>query len=113
MSAAGEQPQTLRRFVEQFSLRQDAAAHGDDGIGGEDVGAFEFVVDADHGERRFRLRAREAHRAGARQLAAFRRFVDVGGAQRVGIDAGLVDQREPARRAGSQHEFWTADHLNR
>jgi hypothetical protein len=113
MIAAGEQPQALRRLIEQFRLRQDAAADGDDGVGGEDVGAFELLIDAHHGERGVGLGAREPRRAGARQLAALRRLVDVGGTQRVGLDAGLIDQRQPARRAGSKHEFWTADHLNR
>ena len=32
MVAAGEQPQTLRRLVEQFRLRQDTAADGDDSV---------------------------------------------------------------------------------
>ena len=110
MIAAGEQPQALRRFVEQLRLRQDAPADGDHGVGGEDVGAFELFVDAHHVERRFGLVAREPRGAGARQFAALRRLVDIGRPQRIGLDAGLVDQREPARRAGSEHEFRTADH---
>ena len=36
MIAAGQKPQALRRFVEQFRLRQDAAADRDHGVGGED-----------------------------------------------------------------------------
>ncbi len=111
--AAGEQPQALRRLVEQLRLRQDAPADRDHGVGGEDVGAFELVVEPHHGERGFGLAARQPRGAGARQFAALRRLVDVGGAQRVGLDAGLIDQREPARRAGGEHEFWAADHLNR
>ncbi len=113
MIAAGEKPQALRRFVEQFGLRQDAAADRNDGVGGENVGAFQFVIDAHHGKRGFRLLAGEPRGAGARQFAPLRRFVDVGGTQRVRLDANLVDQREPARRAGSEHEFLAADHLNR
>ena len=108
--AAGQQPQALRRFVEQLRLRQDAPADRDHGVGGEDVGAFELLVDAHHVERRLRLGAREPGGAGARQLAALRRLVDVGRPQRIGLDAGLVDQRQPARRAGSEHEFRSADH---
>ena len=38
----------------------------------------------------------------------FGRLVDVGRAQRVGLDAGLVEQAEPARRTGSENEFGTA-----
>ena len=63
-----------------------------------------------HLERRFGLGAGEPRGAGARQFASLRRLVDVGRAQRIGLDAGLVDQREPARRAGSEHEFRAADH---
>ena len=103
--AAGQKPQALRRFVEQFRLRQDAAADRDDGIGGEDEGAFELLVEPHHGERGFGLAAGEPRGAGARQFAPLRRLVDVGRAQRVGLDAGLVDEREPARRAGGEHEF--------
>ena len=92
------------------TFSQDAPADRDHGVGGEDVGAFEFLVDAHHGERRVGLGAREPGGAGARQLALLRRLVDVGGFERVGLDAGLIDQREPARRAGGEHEFRTADH---
>ncbi len=63
-------------------------------------------------ERRLGLAARQAVGAGARQLAAFGRLVDVGRAQRVGLDAGLVDEREAPRRAGGEHEFRTADHAD-
>ena len=110
MVAAGQEPQALRRLVEQLGLGQDAAADRDHGVGGEDEGAFELFVGAHHCERHFRLLAREPRGAGARQFAALRRLVDVGRTQRVGLDAGLVDKREPARRAGGEHEFRPADH---
>ena len=113
MVAAGQQPQALRRLVEQLRLRQDAAADRHDGVGGENEGALQLFVEPQHGERRFGLAAREPRRAGARQFSALRRLVDVGRTQRVGLDAGLVDQRQPARRAGGENEFWPADHLNR
>jgi len=71
MIAPGEKPQALRRFVEQFRLRQDAAADGDNRIGGDDVGAFELLVDAHHGERSLGLQARQPRRASTRQLARF------------------------------------------
>jgi hypothetical protein len=68
----------LRRFVEQLRLGQNTPADGDHGVGGEDVGAFELLVDAHHVERCFRLVAGEPRGAGARQLAALRRLVDIG-----------------------------------
>src|SRR5207342_523493 len=37
-------------------------------------------------------------------------LIDVGGTQRVGLDAGLVEQAETARRTGSKNEFGTAKH---
>jgi len=86
---------------------------GDHRVGGQDVGTLQLLVDAHLCQCGLGFGARKPHRAGARQLAAFRRFVDVGGAQRVGFDAGLVDQRQPARRTRSQDEFWAADHLSR
>jgi hypothetical protein len=44
------------------------------------------------------------------EFAALRRLIDIGGAQRVGLDAGLVEQAEPSRRTGSENEFGTAKH---
>jgi hypothetical protein len=85
----------------------------DHGIGCEDVGALELVVDAHHAERGVGLVARQPRGVSAGQLAALGRFVDVGGAECVGFDADLINEREPARRAGSEHQFRAADHLNR
>ena len=113
MITAGEQPQALRRLVEQFRFRQNAPADGDRRVSGKDVGAFEFVIDAHHAERGFRLGTCEPRGIGARQLAAFWGLVDVGGPQCVGFDPDLINEREPAWRAGSENQFWTADHLNR
>ncbi len=113
MIAAGQKAQALRRLVEQFRLGQNTAADGDHGIGSENEGAFELFVEPHHRERGLGLVAREPGGAGPRQFAPFRGFVDVRRAQRVRLDAGLVDKREPARRTGSEHKFWAANHLNR
>src|ERR1039457_1358991 len=48
---------------------------------------------------------------GARNLAGVRAFVDIRRLDRVRLDAGLIDQREPSRRTGSEHEFGPADHM--
>ena len=56
------------------------------------------------------LLAREPRGAGAGQFAAFRCLVEVGRTQRIGLDAGLVNKREPARRAGRENEFRPPDH---
>ena len=110
MIAPGQQPQALRGLVEQIGLGQDAAADRDHGVGGEDEGAAQFVVELHGFERRLGLGARQPIGAGARQLAPLRGLVDIGRAQRVGLDAGLVEQAEPSRRTGSENEFGTANH---
>jgi len=84
MIAARQQPQALRGFIHQIGLGQDAAADRDHGIGREDEGAAQFVVELDGFERRVGLGAGEAVGAGARQLAPLRRLVDIGRAQRSG-----------------------------
>ncbi len=84
-------------------MRRPTADHG---IGGEDIGAAQFLVRAAQLERRFRLGAREAVGAGARQFALEGRLVDIGGPQRIGLDAGLVEQAQPARRTGSEARVW-------
>src|ERR1700704_1419212 len=61
-------------------------------------------------ERGFGFGARQAVGAGARQFAPPRGLVDVGGTQRIGLDAGLVEQGKPSRRTGGKNEFGTAKH---
>ena len=106
--AARQQPQALRGLVDQVGLGQDAAADRDHGVGGEDEGAAQFVVELHRFERGVGLGAGQPVGAGARQLAPPRGLVDVGRAQRIGLDAGLVEQRQPARRTGGENEFGTA-----
>ena len=99
MVAARQQSQTLRRLVEQFGLRQNAAADRHHGIGGKDVGAAQFVVELDVIERHLGLGLGQPVGIGARDLAALGRLVDIRGLERIRFDAGLIDQGEPARRA--------------
>ncbi len=113
MIAARQKPQALRRLVEQFRLRQNATAYGHHRVGGEDERAFQFFVEPQHRQRGFGFAARQPGRAGARQFSAFRRFINVGWTQRVGLDPGLVDERKPARRTGGENKFGAADHLKR
>src|SRR5947207_14207340 len=56
------------------------------------------------------LGAGQAIGAGARQLAPLRGLVDIGRPQRIGLDAGLVEQAEPSRRTGSKNDFGAAKH---
>ena len=110
--AARQQPQALRGLVDQIGFGQDAPADRDHGVGGEDEGAAQFVIELHRFQRGIGLGARQPVGAGARQLAPPRRLVDVGRAQRVGLDAGLVEQRQAPRRAGSKYEFGTAEHAD-
>ena len=110
MVAARQQPQALRRLVHQIRLGQDAAADRHHRVGGEDEGAAQLVVELHRFQRRVGLGAGEAIGAGARQLAPPWRLVDVGRPQRVGLDAGLVEQRQAPRRAGGKYEFGAAKH---
>src|SRR5205085_3193887 len=68
-----------------------------------------FVVELDGGERRLRLAPRQAVGASARQFASFRRLVEIGRPERVRLDADLIDEGQPPRRAGSEHELGTSD----
>src|SRR5262245_55626869 len=45
MIAAREQPQALRSLIHQIGLRQDATAHRHHGVGGEDEGAAQLIVE--------------------------------------------------------------------
>src|SRR4029077_15944789 len=57
-----------------------------------------------------RLLARQAIGERARQLALDRDFVHFSWLQRIRLDAGLIEQRQPARRAGCENELGAADH---
>ena len=95
--AARQQPQALRGLVDQIGLRQDAAADRDHGVGGENEGAAQFVVELHRFERGIGLGAGQPVGAGARQLAPLRGLVDIGRTQRIGLDAGLIEQADSRR----------------
>ena len=99
-----------RGFIHQIGLRENAAADRDHRIGREDEGAAQLVVELHGFQRRIGLGAGETIGAGARQLAPLRGLIDIGRTQRVGLDAGLVEQAEPSRRTGSENDFGTAKH---
>ena len=90
--AAREQAEALGGLFHGLGLGQDAAADGDDGVGGEhqrvagDAGGARLVLGGDG------LLVGEALRELARQLALFGRLVDMGRHQMLGLDADLVEQ---------------------
>jgi len=87
----------LRGFVDQIGLGQDAAADRNDRVSSENEGAAQFIIELHRFERGIGLGTGEAIGAGARQLAAFGGLIDIGRAQRIGLDAGLVEQAETSR----------------
>jgi hypothetical protein len=111
MITAGQQTQALGGFINQLGLGQNAPADRNHSIGSEDISALQFFVGTHEIKRDLGLRAREPIGTSARQFASLRRFIDIGRAQRVGLDAGLTDERDPARRARSEDELGTADHF--
>jgi hypothetical protein len=110
MRAAREETETGRRLIEHFRLRQDAATDGHHRIGREHIGVLDLVAAAHTLDRGFRLLAGEAHGERAGKLAAFRGLVDLDRLQRVRLEPGLIEESEPARGAGSEHQFRPADH---
>jgi len=52
--------------------------------------------------------ARASRLAQARGNSPASGLVDIGRTQRIGLDAGLVEQGEASRRTGGEYEFGTA-----
>jgi len=109
--APGEETQALRRLVEQFCLGKNAPTDRDNGIGGQNKGTTQLVVQIHISERRRGLGMGKPRGVGARNLAAMRRLIEVRRLQRIGFDPSLIDQSKPSRRAGRKDEFWATDHL--
>ena len=105
MIAARQQAQALRGFVDQIGLRQDAASNRDHRVGSKDERPPQLIVELHRFERGVGLGAGKPVGAGARQLAPFGGFIDIGGTESIGLDAGLIKQTETARRTGSKNEF--------
>ena len=106
MVATRQQPQALRGLVDQVGLRQDAAADRDHGVGGENERAAQLVVELDRLERGIGFGARQPVGAGARQFAPLRRLIDVGGTQRIGLDAGLIEQGSAVAANRKRERVW-------
>ena len=104
MRAPREKPQASGGLIRDFAFGQHAAPHADDRVGGDDEAAPEPGALQRHsgGDRRF-FRG-EALRKRARRLAAARRFVDVGGNHRIGVEAHLREQGKTPWRGGRQHQ---------
>jgi len=111
--AAGEQPQTLRGLVEKLGLGQDPAPDGYNGIRGENIGTAELLVLAHKVERGVGF-ARASRLAQARGSSPrFGVSSTSVGRSASGSMAGLIDEREPAGRAGREHELRSSNHFLR
>ena len=112
MIATRKQAQALRRLVEQLCLGKNTPANRDHRIGGQNIGAAQFVIQVHIFQSRRGLGVGEPGGVGARNLAATRGLIEIRGLERVRLDSGLIDQGKSARRTGSEHEFGTTDHLS-
>ena len=98
MAAARQQGEAGPRGGLVLGLRQDAAAAGDDGVGGENE---RVRMTRPHGAR---LCFREAHDMIGRQFAGARRLVDIGRLDMIRDNADLAQQFEAARRGRGEHQ---------
>jgi len=100
----------LRRLVQQLGLGQDAAADRHHGIGGQDVGALELLVDAYQRKRGppSRAPAGLAQARGSSPRCGVS-SMSVGRSESGSIPAWF-DQLHAAGRTGCEHELRTSDH---
>jgi hypothetical protein len=81
-------PESMRRHAAASSsmsaLGMTRRPTGHDRVGGDDVGAAQFLVDPDAGKRHLRLLARQPVGERARQLALHRNLVDSAGCSESG-----------------------------
>jgi hypothetical protein len=99
--AAPQALQCLGRPVALLRLAENAPPHGDRGVGGKNEGLGIVGLGAHQELGGFSLGAGEPLHQMTRHLSARRRLVDGGGPERIGDDANLLEQSEPARRGGS------------
>jgi hypothetical protein len=97
VAPAGKQREEARRLGGVGRLAEQAAAEGDDGVGGEHG---RFVA----GRDRLGLADGEAQRTGARALAPGGALVDLGGEDGVGDDTDLGEQVAAARAGGAEDQ---------
>jgi hypothetical protein len=90
--AAGEQAQAALGIGRHSRLREDATTAGDHRIGRDHEGGL-----AEAGRDRGMLGVRQAQRVGPGQLARRRSLVDLRRFEARRLDAGLAQQRKPAR----------------
>ena len=105
--AARQKAQALQRLVRHFAFRQNAPPDGDHSIGRQNIGIGEFgiLVQTLRGSARF-FHAQPCCKT-ARQFVALGSFIQIGGEQRIGLNADLLQQRETSWRRRRQHEFRT------
>ncbi len=100
MAPPRQQCQAGAHLVVALRLGQDAAAAGHHRIGSENESGG--IMTRIRGQRLF---GRQAQRMKPRLLALADAFVDGGGNDMCGHNAGLRQQREPARTFAGQNQF--------
>ncbi len=105
-----EQAKAIGCLLHGLGLGQDAAPHGDHGIGGQHHGIATKAGDAGLVLGGECLEVGQTLRQLARQFALFGSFIDMGRHQMLGLDADLVEKSEPARRGRGQNQVGTSGH---
>ena len=103
MAAAGEKLETGGSLFRKLAFGKDAAAHAHHGVGGHHKGGAALPARSDAGGHA-RLFLRKPQRMAAGRFPTQRRFIEIGGKKFVRLDADLLQQREPTRRGGGEHE---------
>jgi hypothetical protein len=98
MSPARQQIQTGTGLLLRLGLGQHAPPYGHHRIGGEDDGVIMRARDL------LGLGGGEAEREKARRFLRKRRFVDLGGGDKIRFDADLTQKVEASRAGGGEHK---------
>jgi len=104
MGSTPKQSQRVARILLEFGLAEHAPSERDHRSGGEHEGFLVALVAADQPRGGLGLGVGQPLDDVARELPLVHCLIDGGGAQRIGHDAHLVEQREPSWRGGGKHE---------
>jgi hypothetical protein len=98
MIAPGQEGETIARLLRRFRLGQHATAHRHHGVGGQDEGARMARRDGR------RLGERQTHGEAPGRFLGLRRFIDIGGLHRRGLETDLAQQIEAPGACRGEHQ---------
>jgi len=94
-------------LLDLFGLAENAAADGDDGVGGQNVGVGDIAVVGDLVARRLRLGFRQTGDESSRHLTFAGRFVDRGRSVCVRFETDLGKERNTPWTGAGEYELWS------